>query len=195
MSFLYLRAYTYESRNCPTAGPTAVEIGIPWRKAKIGRLQVFQVLIQPSSPGYCVFSSVLWVAFTANWMIIRTILELLESLFACASQQKWNLSKEIRRSNRVCWALACRPLPAGPVNAFLSHGSALGWGGLTKIDQEASDTLAMPRGWCIPLNNTSWPFAPGDIYVVASLNIKCRPSSTNPSLLYTSHQLFTRVFI
>lgn len=52
-------------------------------------------------------------------MIIRTILELVESLFACASQQKWNLSKEIRRSNRVCWVRACRPLPGPPVNVVL----------------------------------------------------------------------------
>lgn len=80
---------------------------------------MFQVLIQPSSPGYRAFSSALWVAFTANWMIIWTILELVESLFACASQQKWNLSKEIRRSNRVCWARACRNLPGPPVNVVL----------------------------------------------------------------------------
>lgn len=59
-------------------------------------------------------------------MIIRTILELVESLFACASQQKWNLSKEIRRSNRVCWARACRPLPGPPVNVVLVSRLGLG---------------------------------------------------------------------
>lgn len=42
-------------------------------------------------------------------MIIGTILELVESLFACVSQQKWNANKEIRRSNCVCRARRLHP--------------------------------------------------------------------------------------
>lgn len=41
-------------------------------------------------------------------------------------QQKWNLSKEIRRGNRVCWARACRNLPGPPVNVVLVSRLGLG---------------------------------------------------------------------
>lgn len=47
-------------------GLTEMEIDIPLRRAKTRTPPVFQVLIQPSSPGYYVFSSALCVAFIAN---------------------------------------------------------------------------------------------------------------------------------